>query len=455
MKKEPIAIVGMSCRFPGSVTDSAEFWNIINSNSGVIDKIGNDRWNTDYYFHPDRNVPGKSYTKSAGVIDDIFAFDTDFFGISPREAAQMDPQQRHLLELVWEALEDGHQIPEQIAGSNCAVYVGISSTDYATSRHDDPWSADVHFMTGNTLSIAANRLSYFYDLKGPSMAIDTACSSSMVAAHQACQAIWSGESKTAIVGSMHLLLSPFPFVGFSKASMLSPDDTCKVFDENANGYVRSEGGAVLYLKSLMDAERDCDPIHAVILGSGVNTDGKKNTLTVPDRNAQSRLIESVYTEANVAPDNICYIEAHGTGTPVGDPIEAESIGWAVGKKRDPSNPIMIGSVKSNFGHLEPASGMAGLFKVIMAIKNKEVPATIGVNDENSNIDFKNLNIKLTKENISLQDYKSPLIMGVNSFGFGGSNAHLLVQEYKYETEKLSEPPEFCPPLIIYANDHVH
>jgi len=453
MKKEPIAIVGMSCRFPGGANNPDEFWDVLYSNSNVIGEIGNDRWNTDYYHHPDQRIRGKSYTMSAGLIDDVFAFDTEFFGITPREATQMDPQQRHLLELVWEALEDGHQIPEQIASTDCAVYIGISSTDYANSRHDDPCSADVHFMTGNTLSIAANRISYFYDLHGPSMAIDTACSSSLVAAHQACQAIWNKESKTAILGAMHLLLSPYPFVGFSKASMLSPDGVCRVFDENANGYVRSEGGAVLYLKSLADAEEDGDPIHAVILGSGINTDGRKNTLTIPDRKAQSKLIESVYTGADVTPDKICYIEAHGTGTRVGDPIESESIGWSVGNKRCHSDPIMIGSVKTNLGHLEPAAGMAGLLKVIMSIKHREIPATIGIYEENSQIDFKKLNIKLTKENTSLQDHRSPLIMGVNSFGFGGSNAHLLLQEYKQAEKEVTQPPEKCPPLFIYANDH--
>lgn len=452
MEKKPIAIVGMSCRFPGGADHPDKFWDLLTSNSNIIEEIGNDRWDTNYYHHPDRCVSGKSYTKSAGVIDDIFSFDADFFGITPREAAQMDPQQRHLLELVWEALEDGHQIPEQIAGSDCAVYVGVSSTDYATSRHDDPWSADVHFMTGNTLSIAANRISYFYDLHGPSMAIDTACSSSLVATHQACQAIWNKESETAIVGAIHLLLSPYPFIGFSKASMLSPDGICRVFDKDANGYVRSEGGAVLYLKPLADAERDDDPIHAVILASGVNTDGKKNNLTIPDTKAQIQLIESVHSKANIAADSVCYVEAHGTGTPVGDPIETESISMAVAIKRDLFNPLMIGSVKSNLGHLEPASGMAGLLKVIMSIKHKEIPATIGINEENPKIDFKNLNIKLTKENSSLHDRIEPLIMGINSFGFGGSNAHLLIKEYKQIENEITFPPEQCPPLFIYAND---
>ena len=304
-QKEPIAIVGTACQFPGGSESPDKFWSLLVNNVDAISEIGDDRWSTSYYYHSDRNSPGKTYSKFGGLLDNIYHFDPGFFGISPREAIQMDPQQRLLLEMTWEALENGGQVPENIAGSNCSVYVGISSLDYANVRHDDPSVADSYFMTGNTLSIAANRISHVFDLKGPSLSIDTACSSSLVALHHACNSIWNGESPASVVGAVHLLFSPFPYIGFSKASMLSPDGRCMAFDARANGYVRSEGGAVVYLKPLSQAEADGDPIQAVILGTGVNTDGGKPALTVPDYKTQQALLESVYEKSTLPlPDSI-------------------------------------------------------------------------------------------------------------------------------------------------------
>ena len=450
--KVPIAIVGMACRFPGGCNRPEEYWRLLNGGVDAISTVALERWNTDYFYHPDRNSAGRTYTKSAGQLPDVFKFDPGFFGLSPREATQMDPQQRLLLELTWEALEDGGQKPERLAGRNSSVFIGISSTDHANNYHGDPSVADGYFMTGNTLSIAANRISYLFDFRGPSMAIDTACSSSLVALHQACSSIWSGDAPDAIVGAAHLLLSPFPFIGFSKASMLSPDGRCKVFDSSANGYVRSEGGAVLYLKPLSQAEADGDRVHAVILGVRVNSDGRNSGLTVPNGLAQEALLTQVYSEAGITPDCVHYIEAHGTGTPVGDPIEAGAIGAAIGRKRPAHRPIPIGSAKSNIGHLEPASGVAGLLKVVMALEHRTVPASINCTSLNPEIDFESLNVRVVRENMSLRDLDEPLIMGVNSFGFGGSNAHVILGEYRNGAmaQRTPRPVNASLPLILSA-----
>ena len=449
--KEPIAIVGMACRFPGVAHTPEEFWRLLINRTDAITAIDPERWSMDYYYHPDPAVPGKTYARFAGQLENVWDFDPGFFGLSPRETIQMDPQQRLLLELTWEALESGGQVPAKLAGSDCSVYIGISSIDAANVRFDDPSVADSYFMTGNTASIAANRISHIFDLRGLSVAIDTACSSFAVALHQACTSIWNKETPASIVGTAHLLLSPFPFIGFSKASMLSPDGRCKVFDAQANGYVRSEGGAVFFLKPLSAAESDKDPVLAVILGTGVNTDGGKRSLTVPDGDAQKLLIESVYKNADIDIADISYIEAHGTGTQVGDPIEAYSIGNGIGVKRSRANPILIGSVKSNIGHLEPASGAAGLMKVILALRHRCIPASINFTRPNPNIDFAALNLKLVTEEFALPEKPDRLIMGVNSFGFGGSNAHAALAEYIPEQSKQSRPlklPEH--PLFLSA-----
>ncbi|MEX2523396.1 MAG: SDR family NAD(P)-dependent oxidoreductase [Gammaproteobacteria bacterium] len=450
---EPIAITGMACRFPGGCSNPMEFWELLCNPTGVVREIDGERWSTEFYYHPDRSAPGKTYGKHAALLDDVFQFDPEFFGISPREAIQMDPQQRMLLEMTWEALEDAGLPPGRLAGSDCSVFVGISSTDYANSRFDDPSVADGYFMTGNTLSIAANRISYLFDLHGPSMAIDTACSSSLVALHQACTGIWSGQSETSIVGSAQLLLSPFPFIGFSKASMLSETGECRVFGKDANGYVRSEGGAVLLLKPLSRALADGDPVHAVIRATGVNTDGHKSALTVPNGNAQQHLLRKLYHDNGIRIEDINYIEAHGTGTPVGDPVEAAAIGEAIGRRRNGAGPLPIGSVKAIIGHLEPASGMAGLLKVVLGLKHRAIPAAGRVGEYNPAIDFSGLNLKVVEEYTPLEDDGGNLLMGVNSFGFGGSNAHIILEEHR--PEQAAAAPGHAgsgdrPPLYLSA-----
>ncbi|MEE9446013.1 MAG: SDR family NAD(P)-dependent oxidoreductase, partial [Cocleimonas sp.] len=463
--KKKIAIVGMACRFPGEASSPEAYWDVLKEGKDLVTEVSSERWGTDFYQHPDKKEPGKSYTFSAGVLPHVDKFDASFFGISPREAAQMDPQQRLLLELTWEALENGQQVPESLAGTDTAVYIGIASTDYAHRRMDDLSSLDPYSMTGNTASIASNRISYIFDLQGPSVSVDTACSSSLVALHQACNAIWNGDAPSAITGGVNMLLHPFGFVGFSKASMLSPRGRCRAFDASGDGYVRSEGSAVLFLKPLEDAERDGDPIHAVIVNTGINCDGRTNGISLPSAEGQASLLEKVYKGAGISPDDLDYLEAHGTGTAVGDPLEAGAIAKVLGKKRKKALPI--GSAKTNLGHLETASGMAGLLKVILSLKNKALPPSLHFKEPNPNINFKGDQLSVVTEFTPLETSENPLLMGVNSFGFGGANAHVIVEEYivgKDKQDQLDKPKSKQvnqletsekrghPPLFLSANN---
>src|SRR5438874_1197269 len=328
MSDESIAIVGASCRFPGA-ENLEEFWQLLASGRDAVSEVDDRRWSTRFYYHPDRSQPGKSYTWSAGLISGADLFEPSFFGISPREAAQMDPQQRLLLELAWHAFEDAGIPPSKMSGSATGVYIGASTTDYSDLRLGDPAGADSYFMTGSTLSILANRISYIFDLRGPSLAVDTACSSSLVALHHACEAIQGKRIASAIVGGVNLLLAPYPFIGFSRASMLSRRGRCFAFDERADGYVRGEGGAVILLKPLEDALADSNPIRAVILASGVNSDGRTIGLSLPSESAQASLLRSVHSRAGIAPDKLAFFEMHGTGTAAGDPIEAAAVGHSL------------------------------------------------------------------------------------------------------------------------------
>lgn len=447
VRNTDIAIVGMSCRFPGGCNTPDDYWRLLASGTDAVTQVPDDRWDHSLFLHPNKRATGRAYTFSAGTLGDIKGFDAGFFGISPREADAMDPQQRLLLELGWEALESGGQIPEHFEGQNCAVYVGISSTEYGSIQQGDPDSSNAYLMLGTTLSIAANRLSYQFDLRGPSMAIDTACSSSLVALN----ALWSGRCEMALVGGVSLLMSPFPFIGFSKATMLSDYGRCRAFAENPQGYVRGEGGAVIAIKPLADAVRDGDPIHAVIVGAGSNVDGRTNGIALPSHESQRRLIEQTMAKFMVDAGSIDFFEAHGTGTAVGDPAECRAIGEAIGKKRPPElGPLPIGSAKSNIGHLEPASGMAGLIKAIMALRHRTLPPTLHAEKLNPEIDFAGLNIAPAQKITPLQVPDRPLHAGVNSFGFGGANATVILREYR-AADTFGEPPvSDIAPLVLSA-----
>jgi phthiocerol/phenolphthiocerol synthesis type-I polyketide synthase C len=366
-----VAVTGYSFRLPG--TTPGRYWQDLLEGRNLVSEVDPQRWEQDTFLHPNRNHPGTSYTFAAGSIGEIATFDAGFFGISPREAALMDPQQRLLLEMSWEAIENSGIPPSHLRGSRCGVYIGIASADYSYRMADDFAVVDSTSATGNTASIAANRISYAFDLRGPSMAIDTACSSSLVAFHQACRSILSGECTHALAGGISLHLHPYGFLIFAKASMLSRRGRCNVFDAAGDGYVRSEGGGVFFLKDHAQALADGDPILAVIAGSVVNTDGRKSGLTVPSAEVQAALLEEAYARAGIDPAAIDYLEAHGTGTAVGDPIETFAIGQALGKRRPASQPLPIGSVKSNMGHLETASGVAGLVKALHSLQHRVSP----------------------------------------------------------------------------------
>ena len=419
-----VAIVGMSFRFPG--TSRATYWSDLLAGRDLVSEIDPARWALDTFRHPSRSNRGTSYSFAAGTLGDVSGFDAGFFGISPREAAQMDPQQRLMLELGWEAFENSGIKPSSMRGSDCGVYVGISSGDYGMRMAEDLSAVDSLMITGNTSSIAANRISYVFDLRGPSMALDTACSSSLVAFHQACRAIQSGECAVALAGGVSLHLHPLGFVAFSKASMLSRKGRCNVFDAAGDGYVRSEGGGVFLLKDLDQALADGDHIWAIVAGSAVNTDGRKSGLTVPSGRAQSSLLTQAYKAAAIDPADIAYIEAHGTGTPVGDPIETSALGNALGQHRPQGRPLLIGSVKSNLGHLEAASGVAGLVKALHCLQHRLVPATIGLKTPNPEIRFDDWNLRVVSSNTPLASH-GRLVIGVNSFGFGGANAHVILE----------------------------
>ncbi|BBU69675.1 type I polyketide synthase [Fluviibacter phosphoraccumulans] len=450
---EPIAIVGLSFRFPGDLDTEKALWQALKDGRDLVTEVPADRWATEELQHDRRKEPGRSITFSAGVRSRIDEFDAGFFGISPREAAWMDPQQRMLLELAWEALENAGQKPADLAGSDCAVYVGISSLDYGVRAMDDLAAISPHYMTGNTLSIAANRLSYVLDLRGPSVSVDTACSSSLVALHHACNSLRTGEASSALVGGVSLLLHPYPFVGFTKASMLSADGRCRAFDESGAGYVRGEGAAVLMLKPLSKAKADGDHIHALILASGVNADGAQKTgITIPSAEGQQALMRAVLERSGINPTDIDYIEAHGTGTAVGDPVETAAIGSVYGQDRQ-QGALPIGSVKTNLGHMEAASGMAGLAKAILAIKHRAIPPTIYCLKLNPKIDFTGLNLDVVRELQPISKPSSePVLIGVNSFGFGGANAHVILQsadvpQIKAASADVANP---LPPLFLSA-----
>jgi phthiocerol/phenolphthiocerol synthesis type-I polyketide synthase C len=420
-----VALVGLACRFPGAA-DVAEFWSLLKAGKDAVTEIPDDRWDVDAYYHPDSAKPGKMYTRAGGFIADIDKFDAGFFGISPREARRIDPQQRLLLELTWEAFESAGIVPARVAGSHAGVFVGISVSDYAALQREEPDQVDPYVMSGSALSNAANRISYIFDFHGPSFIVDTACSSSLVAVHEACVSLWTGESSLAIAAGVHALLSPSATVGFSKARMLSPTGRCRPFDAAGDGYVRSEGGGVVILQPLAQAIADKNPIYAVIVGSGVNSDGRTAGLAMPNQAAQEALLRRVYRDAGIDPGEIAYVEAHGTGTSVGDPIECASLGTVFGAPRAPGDCCRIGSVKSNIGHLEPASGIAGLLKVVLALRHRAIPRTLHFTVPNPKIPFEELNLSVVSKHTELAPGR--LTMGVNSFGFGGTNAHVVVRE---------------------------
>jgi len=425
-RREPIAIIGMACRFPGDANTPDAYWQLLYGGGDGICEIPSHRWDMDAYYDPDPTKPGKMYMKEAGCLQDIDLFDAGFFGISPREANSIDPQQRLLLEVAWEALENAGQSPQKLVGSQTGTFIGIGQNDYAalSMTLDNVDSIDIHDATGNGLSFASGRLSYVLGLQGPTMPIDTGCSSSLVATHQACQSLRAQECSLALVGGVQLMVSPTATIAFSRMGVLAPDGRCRTFDAAANGFSRGEGCGVLILKRLSDAKSDGDNILGLIRGSAINHDGRSSGLTAPNGLAQRALIRHALQNAGVTTDQVDYVEAHGTATKLGDPIEVDALG-DVFRTRSADRPLLIGAVKTNLGHLEAAAGMAGLMKVILALQHGEIPPQLHFDQPNPHIDWENLPIKVVAKPTPWP--RNEQIAGVSSFGMSGTNAHVILE----------------------------
>ncbi|GIE91939.1 type I polyketide synthase [Actinoplanes regularis] len=404
-----VSVVGIGCRLPGEVDSPAQLWRLLRSGGDVVTEVPADRWDTG---------PVPEGTTTAGAfLSRVYDFDAEFFGISPREAVEMDPQQRILLEVVWEALEHAGIPPDGLASSRTGVFVGASTNDYGRERLADPAEISGWTGTGVAASILANRISYVLDLRGPSLTVDTACSSSLVALHLAKRSLDARECDLAIVAGVNLILSPAITVNFDRSGAMAPDGRCRPFDAAADGYVRGEGCVVVVLKR----PEETDGRHATVIASAVNQDGRSNGLMAPNPSAQRDLLAEVYS--GIPHETVCYVEAHGTGTPLGDPIEATALGTVLG--RDRARPLLIGSVKSNLGHLEAAAGIAGLVKAVLSLEHGHIPPTVHYRSPNPHIDFDRLGLAVADETTPLPD--GDALIGVSSFGFGGTNAHAVLR----------------------------
>ncbi|KUI35886.1 polyketide synthase [Mycobacterium sp. IS-1590] len=453
---EPIAIIAVSCRFPGAPNPEA-FWELLSGGVDAIREIPDDRFDIDEFYDPDPEAAGKTYTRFGGFLEGIDEFDPEFFGISPREAVWIEPQQRLMLETVWEGLERAGYAPANLRGSRTGIFAGVAANEYAhllSSESVD--KIEPYFITGNALNAIAGRVAFALGLEGPAMAVDTACSSALVAVHQAVQALRSSDCDMALAGGVNVLLSPVTVIAASRARMLSPVGRCKTFDASADGYVRSEGCGILVLKRLSDAERDGDRICAVIPSSAVNQDGASSGLTVPNGGAQQRLIRTALSRAGLTGTDIDYLEAHGTGTPLGDPIEVQAAAAVYGASRDPDHPLLMGSVKTNIGHTESASGAAGLIKVVLSLQNEAIPRSLHFQDPSPHIPWDTLPVRVVDETRPWQTNGRPRRAGVSSFGFTGTNAHVIVEEPpqsatadEYSSDgDTTEPAELRAPLHV-------
>ncbi len=423
-----IAIVGVATRFPGAGTTPGEMWEMLAAGRDGIGDLPDGRWE-EYRSDPAVAAAIDAANTRGGYLDDVKGFDAEFFSMSPREVEHVDPQQRLAMELTWEALEHAHLPANELRGARVGVFVGTSANDYALLEAADPAVSHPYGITGNSTAIVANRISYFFDFRGPSVALDTACSSSLVAVHQAVRALRSGEAELAVAGGTNMLVAPPASLGFSELGVMAPDGRIKAFSDDADGMIRSEGGGMLVLKRVADAERDGDSILAVIAGSAVNQDGRSNGLTAPNPEAQVDVLRQAYRDAGIVPSRVDYIEAHGTGTVLGDPIEAGALGRVVGAGRAADAPALLGSAKTNFGHLEAAAGAAGLIKVALGMSHGTIPASLHFRASNPHIDFESAHLRMVTQNTPWPRYGGTAVAGVSGFGFGGTNAHVVLREH--------------------------
>ncbi|BCL17964.1 type I polyketide synthase [Micromonospora sagamiensis] len=429
-RTEPIAIVGMACRFPGGANSPEAFWALLRDGVDGVTEVPADRWDAGALYHPDPTVPGRVSSRWGGFLDQVDHFDAAFFGISPREADQMDPQQRIMLEVAWEALESAGQTTGRLAGSATGVFVGVHShsNDYTWLQFADPEQIDTYTGTGTSHSVVAGRISYLLDLRGPSVALDTACSSSLVAVHLAVQSLRSGECQTALAGGVNLAWGPHFAMATTKMRMMAADGRCKTFDADADGFVRGEGCGAVVLKRLSDARRDGDPILAVIRGSAVNQDGRTNGLTAPSGLSQRLIVAQALANAGVDPAAVGAVEAHGTGTALGDPIEIEALTEVFGPATEDSRPITLSSVKTNIGHLEAAAGIAGLIRVVLSLRHEAVPAHLHFRTLNPNSSLTGTRFVIPTALRPWPAGDDPRYATVSSFGWSGTNGCLVVGE---------------------------
>jgi len=444
--REPIAIIGMACRYPGAVNNADDFWRLLSNGVDAITEIPKERWNIDSFYDPDPDAAGRILTRWGGFLDQVDHFDPQFFGISPREAEGMDPQHRLLLEVSWEALENAGQAPDKLTGSATGVFTGISVSDYyQLMMAQDQTKLDVYLAQGTAHSTASGRISYLLGLQGPAISVDTACSSSLVATHLAIQSLRTGECRTAIAGGVNTILLPELHISFSRARMISGDGRCKTFDERADGFVRSEGCGIVVLKRLSDAIADGDRILAVIRGSAVNQDGRSSGLTAPNGIAQEAVIRAALSNGQVDPWMVSYVEAHGTGTSLGDPIEVQALGSVYGVNRNSDQRLKIGSVKTNIGHLESAAGVASLMKAVLILQHKQIPANLHFETPNPYIAWDELPIDVPTTLSPLPERDGRYVVSLSSFGFSGTNAHIVLEA---APESVRETAEVERPLHI-------
>ena len=446
--REPIAVIGIGCRFP-QARGPAEFWRLLKNGVDAIGEIPKDRFDLAAFYDPRPATPGKVSTRFGGFLQDIDRFDGAFFGISPREAERLDPQQRLLLEVAWEGLEDAGLVPESLVGSATGVFIGMWLNDYEGRLFCDP-NVDFYMTTGSGRYAASGRLSYMFGFQGPSLTVDSACSSSLAAIHLACQSLWSGESRLALAGGANTILQPHISVAYSQSEMLAPDGRCKFGDARADGYVRSEGAAIVVLKPLSAALADADPVYAVILGSAVNNDGRSSGfMATPGREGQEDMLRKAYANAGVPPNRALYVEAHGTGTRAGDPVELQALGAVLGEGRPVGRPCWVGSVKTNIGHTEGAAGVAGLIKVALALKHGVIPASLHFQQPNPAIPWERLPLAIVSEARPWPALGEPAVAGVSAFGITGTNAHVVLQEVRRLTSPRA-PADSRPQLLTLS-----
>ncbi len=430
MRREPIAVIGLGCRFPGGVTGPESYWRLLQDGGDAITEIPPERWDIDAYFDPDRNALGKTYTRWGGYLRDIDKFDPHFFGISPREAVSLDPQQRLFLEVAWEALENATIAPEKLYESQTGVYVGVTTSEYGHlhTKHLALTDINAYTMSGNVNNCVSGRVAYLLGLHGPAISVDTACSSSQVALHLACQALRSGDCNLAIVGGVNVILLPEAYVCFSKWGMFSPDGRCRTFDAGASGFVRSEGCGAVILKPLSRALADRDNILALIRGTAANQDGPSSGLSVPNGLAQEQVIRMALANSGVQSTEVQYVETHGTGTTLGDPIEVEALGAVYGEGRSRENALLLGAVKTNLGHMESASGVASLIKVVLSLHHEEIPPNLHLQKLSPQMRWDRLPLAVPTQRTPWPRGEQPRLAGLSSFGFSGTNVHVILEE---------------------------